>query len=77
MLLVLDSTRHDQSSITIVIDIYSCTENFKRYIIHYMKGPKTKRGISHDFVKLAFSVTEALKSTHIDKFIRYHDYVVI
>ena len=36
-----------------------------------MKGPKPKRRISHDFVKLAFSVTEALKNTQIDTLIKY------
>ena len=36
-----------------------------------MKGPKPKSGIWDDFVNFAFSVTEALKNTQIDAFLRY------
>ena len=36
-----------------------------------MKTPKPKSGICDDFVKLEFSVTEALKITQIDAIIRY------
>ena len=36
-----------------------------------MKGPNPKSGICNDFVKLAFSVIEALKNIQIDKCLRY------
>ena len=36
-----------------------------------MKGPNPKSGICDDFVKVAFSVIEALKNTQIDAFKRY------
>ena len=36
-----------------------------------MKTPKPKSGICDDFVKVAFSVIEALKNTQIDKCSRY------
>ena len=36
-----------------------------------MKGPRPKSGIWDLFVKLAFSVNEALKTIQIDKFVRY------
>ena len=44
--------------------------------LYIMKGPKPKSGICNEFkfVKLAYSVTEALlylKSTHVDTFISY------
>ena len=32
-----------------------------------MKGPNPKSGICNDFVKVAFSVIEALKNTEIDE----------
>ena len=36
-----------------------------------MKGPNPKSGICDDFVKLEFSVIEALKNIQIDKCSRY------
>ena len=36
-----------------------------------MKTPKPKSGICDDFVKFAFSVIEALNSTHIDILLWY------
>ena len=36
-----------------------------------MKTPKPKSGICDDFVKLAYSVIEALECTHIDRLFRY------
>ena len=41
------------------------------YIYIYMKGPNPKSGICNDFVKVAFSVIEALKNTQIDTCLRY------
>ena len=40
-------------------------------IILYMKGPNPKSGICDDFVKVAFSLIEALKNIQIDKCSRY------
>ena len=36
-----------------------------------MKGPNPKSGICDDFVKVAFSVIEALKNIQIDNYSRY------
>ena len=49
-----------------------CTRIIVCYIyIIYMKGPNPKSRICNDFVRLAFSVIEALKNIQIDACLRY------
>ena len=65
---VLQSLNHWECNFNEIVS----NSGFWLWSLHiYMKGPKPKWGISHDFVKLAFSVTEALKNTQIDTLIKY------
>ena len=41
---------------------------YRIILLYYMKGPNPKSGICNDFVKVAFSVIEALKNTQIDTY---------